>query len=171
MSEQITEVVPGDCNCLLVERIEGGERALERRPNGVCPTHGPAKDWPWQPIPKEWAGAANSARGLCESEANRWEKLSPKTAEHWRRVSVGLGAIYLTQDHLQKSEHQVDTTPTPPKETQEAEELVYHAYVAARELKDSPSLTLAEGMAKMDIVLAGLKTARRFIFRSYNRVS
>ena len=54
----------------------------------------------WQPIAPEWADAANLARGLCESEARRWESSSPKTAEHWRSVAVRLGALYLTQDHL-----------------------------------------------------------------------
>jgi hypothetical protein len=51
-------------------------------------------------IPPDWAESANSARGLCESEARRWETMSPKTAEHWHRVATHLGALYLTQDHL-----------------------------------------------------------------------
>lgn len=55
---------------------------------------------PLQPIPIAWAEAANSARGLCESEANKWETGAPATAAHWRSVSTRLAAIYLTQDHL-----------------------------------------------------------------------
>jgi len=53
-----------------------------------------------QPFPTDWAESVNAARGLCESEANRWERTSPKTSEHWRRVAVHLGGIYLTQDHI-----------------------------------------------------------------------
>lgn len=55
-------------------------------------------------LPPEWADAANSARGLCESEANRWETASPSTAAHWRSVSVRLGALYLTQDSVTASQ-------------------------------------------------------------------
>ncbi len=52
------------------------------------------------PIPSEWADAANYAKGLCESEANRWEHTSPNTAAHWRSVATRLGALYLAQDSL-----------------------------------------------------------------------
>lgn len=51
-------------------------------------------------LPTEWAEAANSAKGLCESEANRWDRTSPGTAAHWRSVATRLGSLYLTQDHL-----------------------------------------------------------------------
>lgn len=53
-----------------------------------------------QVIAPEWAEAANAARGLCESEANKWEHTSPSTSAHWRSVAVRLGAMYLAQDHL-----------------------------------------------------------------------
>jgi mannose/cellobiose epimerase-like protein (N-acyl-D-glucosamine 2-epimerase family) len=33
--------------------------------------------------------------GLCHSEANRWERSSPKTSEHWRKAAVELQAAYL----------------------------------------------------------------------------
>jgi hypothetical protein len=50
-------------------------------------------------IPATWANAVNSAKGLCESQANRWEHHDPKTAQHWRTVAIHLGALYLAQDH------------------------------------------------------------------------
>jgi hypothetical protein len=57
-----------------------------------------------QRIPEEWAEAANAARGLCESEANRWQTQSPGTSEHWRSVATRLGALYLSADHLGRAE-------------------------------------------------------------------
>lgn len=67
-----------------------------------------------QPLPADWADAANAARGLCESEANRWEATSPKTAEHWRSVSTRLGALFLAQDHigLREAAPRAGTPPT-----------------------------------------------------------
>lgn len=62
-------------------------------------------------IPSDWADSANSARGLCESEARRWETASPKTAEHWRLVAAHLGALYLTQDHISAPPLPIPETP------------------------------------------------------------
>ena len=53
-----------------------------------------------QPIGDEWRDAINSARGLCESEANKWEKQAPGTSKHWRSVAIRLGALWLTSDHV-----------------------------------------------------------------------
>lgn len=53
----------------------------------------------------------------------------------------------------------------PPPATQEAEELVYHAYVTARELREKHPADCVD----IDRVIDGLKAARRFIFNSYSR--
>lgn len=53
-----------------------------------------------RPLPPEWGESVNSAKGLCDSEANRWATHSPKTSEHWRRVAIHLGALFLTQDFI-----------------------------------------------------------------------
>lgn len=50
---------------------------------------------PLQPIAPEWLDAVNSAKGLCDSEANRWEHAQPGTSQHWRSVAIRLGALWL----------------------------------------------------------------------------
>jgi hypothetical protein len=84
-----------------------------------------------QLIPKEWADAANAARGLCESEAIRWESACPKTAEHWRSVATRLGALYLTQDHLAMG----GASPAPgwPVEVEEARKALRCLYLEVSE--------------------------------------
>jgi hypothetical protein len=67
-------------------------------------------DGPWMPMPSEWADAANLARGLCESEARKWDGVHQSTADHWHSVALRLGSIYLTQDHISVVER---SAPTP----------------------------------------------------------
>lgn len=67
-----------------------------------------------KPLPKEWAESVNSARSLCISEANRWRGHSDKTADHWDRVAVHLGALYLGTELIGTSEV-VSPAPEPSK--------------------------------------------------------
>jgi hypothetical protein len=72
------------------------------------------KDYERSAVPPEWADAVSSAKGLCDSEAKRWEGHHQKTAEHWQSVSVRLGALWLATDLLgvaaQKDEEQRDVS-------------------------------------------------------------
>lgn len=47
---------------------------------------------------------------------------------------------------------------------EQAEQAVYHAYVAARELQQSPAMNLISGQKLLATVLDGLHAARKFIF-------
>jgi hypothetical protein len=115
--EEVNERAGQGCGCygrstqlrLCADQLEAALRPLlqETQKDGL-PASGPtgsSRSQPegsdlQRPIPSGWADSANSARGLCESEARKWESSSPKTAEHWQAVAMHLGALYLTQDHL-----------------------------------------------------------------------
>jgi hypothetical protein len=48
----------------------------------------------------------NDVAGLCHSEANRWERSAPKTAEHWRNAAIELQATYLAAHAMHTEEYE-----------------------------------------------------------------